>query len=373
MKRIGIDGNLLYKESTGMSVVLISILKRLKSSEDLLYILYVKTDLKEDLLSILRTNNIIVRVLGAANYFWWEQVKIVRAIKKDKLDYLWSPFCTAPRRIGKCKLIVTIHDAIYMRQKVFEAKTLYQKFAIIYRKHYVPIAARKAHRIITVSNYSKNDIVSVFGVNEKKVVVAHNGIDLFANYLNEPDFELFKQRCNIADSYILGYGSLEKRKNSLGLINAYLSLPDEVKRKYQLVLFGFKNYEKSDDFRLLSSLKENIVVLGYVSNEEKNSLFQHSSVFVFPSLFEGFGIPILEAFFNKTVVVSSNVSSIPEVGGDAAIYINPKSISDIASGILKGVSASNRDSLIAKGLRRLELFKWENTARIVASLFEENS
>ncbi len=369
--KIAVDGNLLCGKKTGMGTVVHHVLLNWCSTEVASITVYVPEPLTEEYSKKLAENNIKIKVLGKSNYFKWEQVVLPRILKKDGIDVLWCPYNTAPLFAG-CKTVVTIHDVIYMEVPLKCTPSLYKKLGIIYRKNIVPVAARNAKSIITVSQFAKNEIARFFKRESEKVKVIYNSADISDKRLNTSDTVSFFEKNGIERPYILGFGSLETRKNTMRLIEAYIKLPDIIKKEYQLVLFGFRGYEESEEYKLIhaKNLEKKIIVLGYVSDEEKATLYGLSKLFAFPTLSEGFGIPVLEAFVGETPVITSNVTSIPEVAGKAAILIDPTNVSLLTTQIDRLVSDEELcNRLVIAGKEQLKKFDWRITAEnILAEL-----
>lgn len=369
--KIAVDGNLLCGKKTGMGTVVHHVLLNWCSTEVASITVYVPEPLTEEYSKKLAENNIKIKVLGKSNYFKWEQVVLPRILKKDGIDVLWCPYNTAPLFAG-CKTVVTIHDVIYMEVPLKCTPSLYKKLGIIYRKNIVPVAARNAKSIITVSQFAKNEIARFFKRESEKVKVIYNSADISDKRLNTSDTVSFFEKNGIERPYILGFGSLETRKNTMRLIEAYIKLPDIIKKEYQLVLFGFRGYEESEEYKLIhaKNLEKKIIVLGYVSDEEKATLYGLSKLFAFPTLSEGFGIPVLEAFVGETPVITSNVTSIPEVAGKAAILIDPTNVSSLTAQIDRLVSDEELcNRLVTAGKEQLKKFDWRITAEnILAEL-----
>lgn len=361
--KIAIDGNLMVGKKTGMGTVVYNVLKYWRRTLNVKVTVYVPDSLDKEYAELLSNNGIEIKQLEKVNYLKWEQIVLPKAIRVDKPDVLWCPYNTAPLSLS-CKSIVTINDVIYMHVRLNSASTLYKKLGIIYRKTIVPKAARKADKVITISKYAKNEIISCFPYCRDKTKVIYLGQDVSNECLNATDKEKFFKRFNIRDNYILGFGSIEKRKNSMRLVKAYEALPGSLKNIYQLVLFGFRGYEESEEKKYIEDHQlKNIVLLSYVSDEEKNTLYRNSTCFVFPSLSEGFGLPVLEAFSNDAPVITSNTTSLPEVAGGAAILVNPKKIGEIKNSIEKVLSDSDlRDEMVKKGKEQLPKFDWKVTA-----------
>lgn len=358
---IGVDGNLLCGRKTGMGTVVHHVIQRWKAADDVSIIVYVPGELDEEYRKMLLKNGITVKRYAHSSYPVWEQIILPKEIQKDHVDALWCPYNTAPL-FCKCRTVVTIHDVIYMEERIFKVQSMYKKMGVIYRRLIVPKAARRAESIITGSEYAKKEMVRYMPYAEGKITVTNNGVE-FAKESATQGTKILNDNC-ITTPYILGFGSLEKRKNSMGLIKAYCNLPEMIKEKYQLVLFGFRDYENSPEYTFIqeNNLKT-VKVLGYISEAEKNALYANSFMFVFPSLSEGFGIPILEAYVNQIPVITSNVTSLPEVAGDAAILVNPKKLSEIRDAMLKLIKdPEQRKSMIERGLEQYKKFDWDVTA-----------
>lgn len=355
-----------------MGTVVYNVIQFWKSSEKYMITLYVPEELDKTYTRRLKDHNVEVKVLGKANYFKWEQVVLPRAVKQDKIDVLWCPYNTAPLKVS-CPTVVTVHDMIYMSASLKKTPSLYKKAGLIYRRTIVPKAIKKAKTIITISQFTKKEICNYFPNAENKIQIVYNSTDINTNVLNDCEKNAFFIENNIQAPYILGFGSLETRKNSLGLIKAYEMLPTELKQHYQLVLFGFRGYEDSEEFKYINEHHiDNVVILKYISDEEKTTLYRNSELFVFPTFSEGFGIPVLEAFANASPVITSNVTAIPEVAGDAAILIDPfntKMICDAMNKVLSNEALSK--DLIMRGENQLKKFDWKLSSEKVYEIIKE--
>lgn len=370
--KIGIDGNLVIGNRTGMGSVVISVLRNLKCDSKTSIFFYVREPLVEKENNELNKLGINICILGNYNYFYWEQVVLPKAIKKDNIDVFWSPYNTAPLRIG-CKLVVTVNDVIYMHQNILRIPTLYKKLGCIYRRIIVPRAVAKSNSIITISKFAKNDIITCFPSAAEKISVIYLAANKNDLYSKDYKDELFFKNNAIKENYILGYASLEKRKNSAGMLKAYTNLPKEIRDNNQLVLFGFINYKDSHEYEYIVKNKLNVVILGYITEEEKEMLYRNAVVFVFPSLAEGFGIPVLEAFNNKVPVITSNTTSLPEVAGDAALLVNPENIDEIKNAIITVLkNEALRNEMVAKGEIQAKMFSWKKTAKQIIEMLAAN-
>lgn len=368
---IGIDGNLLCGKKTGMGTVVYSILKYWKGDDQNKITVFVPEKLDESFQNILAHNKINVKVYGYSNYFKWEQVILSKAVREEHIDVLWCPYNTAPLKVP-CPMVVTVHDMIFMSLPLKEVFSLYKKAGVIYRRIIVPRAIKNADKVITISQFAKKEICGYYPAAEKKIEVVYNSADINVKGLDAQEQKSFFVDNNIQPPYILGFGSLESRKNSMGLIRAYCQLPENIREKYQLVLFGFRGYKESKEYQYIknNSLK-NIIVLGYISDEKKTVLYQNSEMFVFPTYSEGFGIPILEAFANKTPVITSNVTAVPEIAGDAAILVNPADTKGLAEAIYTLISnRSIGDEMKNKGNIQLKKFDWNKSAKRIFTIIE---
>lgn len=360
--RIGIDGQLLAGKKTGMGIVLENILVRLSISKGDEVYLYLNDSIDTYLENIFIEKGIIIKKSKKYNYMVWEQIILPFNSKKDKIDYFWFPYNTASI-LMECKTIVTIHDLIYMNGSILSPPTLYKKMGKTYRRIIAPIAIRNADRIVTISNNIKQEIIDMFPEANKKITVAYNGCEYSNKYLDDYSWKELKENENIRGEYILAFGSLEERKNTMATIKAFEIIKSE-NPEAELILFGFRGFEHSMEYKYVIEKKiKGIHFMGYISEEEKNSLYLNAKCFLFPSLSEGFGLPILEAFYNEVPVITSNCSSMPEVAGDAAIFINPYDINSI----VKGIKIVYRDTNVnvLKGKERLKKFNWDTTTKVM--------
>ncbi len=367
--RIGVDGHIMLNQRTGMGMVSYNVLKYWKKKENVELFVFVPELNDKEEISFFESNSIIVRELGKHNYFTWEQIILPLAVKQDHIDVLWCPYNTAPVFLG-CKTVVTIHDMIFMDAPIWKTPSFYKKIGIVYRRLVVPIAARKADAITTVSSFSKSEILKFFP--KAKVNVIYNAVEKkdCDCYIGHGDYF---EEIGIKKKYILGIGSLEYRKNTLKVIQAYENLPRGVRNDYQLVLFGFRGFSKSYEKQYIKekSLEEDVIVLEYISEKDKGILYANSSIFLYPSLSEGFGIPILEAFSFEIPVITSCLSSMPEVAENAALYVDPYKKEDIKNAVLEVLNNSAiKEAYVQKGNERIKHFSWEKSADEYRSVFE---
>ncbi len=258
-----------------------------------------------------------------------------------KIDVFHSSDWTQPPT--KAKKVTTIHDMV-----VYKFPHSSHSNIVTVQKRRLEWVKKECDAVIAVSASTKKDIVEILGIDEKKIKVIYEASNM------QPPKEKYKPK----KPYILAVGTREPRKNLDRLVKAFQSLKQ---KDVELIMVG--NYKKV----------EVVNALGYVSSEKLAELYSGALALVYPSIYEGFGIPILEAFNCGCPVVTSNLSSMPEVGGKAAIYADPLSISDIAEKIdyVLDLSSSKRKELIEKGFSQAQKFSWENTAKETIKVYEE--
>lgn len=265
------------------------------------------------------------------------------------------------------RVITTIHDMTWMRFPETMDRRNYRRL----QKGMARSIARSSH-ILTISQFSKEEITDLTGVPKEQISVVPCAPSLSEG---AADFTLCAEKFQIGKPYLLYVGTIEPRKNLVRLLRAYAILKREQGIVHQLVLAGGQGWE-ADEIRRLAEETPGVVLTGYVSPAEKNALYQNAAAFVFPSLYEGFGIPPLEAMAFGCPVVCSNAASLPEVVGDAARLIDPLDESGIAQGIWDVLSNKEYASrLTAAGYRQLEQYSWDASAEklteICAAALEE--
>ncbi|MBA7685159.1 N-acetylgalactosamine-N,N'-diacetylbacillosaminyl-diphospho-undecaprenol 4-alpha-N-acetylgalactosaminyltransferase [subsurface metagenome] len=251
------------------------------------------------------------------------------------------------------------------------------KLTTFFLKLLVPLAARRSDKIITVSRNSKKDIVQILKIPEGKICVIYEAgssrLSLPTAIKNKVRNKL-KERDGINKKFILTVSASHPHKNLYRLIEAYDILYKRYQIDCQLVIVGIKGRAQSVLMSLVKelSLEKRIIFTGWVTNEDLSWLYSQAELFVFPSLFEGFGIPVLEAMAHGAPVVSSNVASLPEVVGDAALLVDPYSVDEIAEAMYRVLTDKNlRKDLIEKGSERVHHFSWEKTARETLSAYKK--
>lgn len=290
---------------------------------------------------------------------FWTQIALSIEMIRNRPDVLFVPAHTVPL-IHPKKTIVTIHGLEYEF-----CKDSYSFLDRLYMRLSIRFSCFVSETVICVSENTKKDIIRLYDVPEKKIHVIYEGY--------ENTYDASDTKYSIQDiPYLLFIGRLEERKNIVRVIEAF----DILKRKYdiphRLILVGKQGYGYK---RIASSIPHSpssiyITEMGYVSEEEKWELLRGADVFLFPSLYEGFGIPVLEAQSVGVPVVTSAVSSLPEVGGEGAMYVDPESVENIAEGIQRVLSDNEfRDGIIEKATQNVSRFSWAQCAKEITHLF----
>ncbi len=275
-----------------------------------------------------------------------------------KCDLLWCPHFNVPLfPVKASKIVTTIHDVYHLSEN---AAISYLKKS--YAKILFQNAVSKADLIFTISEFSKSEILKYTAADAKKIELVYCGVD--KSYFQDAGFE---SDLKLPQNYILYVGNIKPHKNLIVLLKAYATFSDEFKLKYSLVFVGKKKGFITEDneiqkFMVENDLQKNIIFTGYIGDSEIPKIYREANVFVFPSLYEGFGLPILEALATQTKVISSNAASLPEAGGEAVTYFDPKNYIQLANIIKKSIEDSSKnDFLLAQGEKQLEKFTWEKS------------
>lgn len=314
---------------------------------------------------------LIVRRVRPHFYPVWEQITLPTRSRADGIDVLWAPYNTAPI-ICRCPIMVTIHDTIFMEGSWLEPPTLFKRFGKLYRRVVVPLAVRRAAWITTVSSYSAASLAELFPRSRDRTSVTYLGAADSSQPLSTAQWHDFAKAAGISRPYLLAFGSDEPRKNTRQILLAYEALTDDLGEAPDLVIFGYAAYQDSPIADWIHARPQlTIRVLGYVSDAEKASLYQHALGFVFPSLAEGFGIPVVEAFHNGSPVVTSNRTATLEIAEGVAILVDPTDVRSIMLG-MKSLVTDRRHAmdLALLGRDRARHFNWRTTASAVYSALE---
>ncbi len=297
----------------------------------------------------------------AGPYSMAEQWRIPLAVARARADLLHAPHYVLPPLV-RCRAIVTIHDCIHLRFPEY----LPNRAAFLYAHSMIRMAARKADRVLTVSEASKRDILYYTGVAPDKVTVICNGLDTrFAAPPDDAAIDRVRQRFQLDHPFVLYVGNIKPHKNIDRLIAAFAAARADGPDGLKLVVIGDEtsNYPSVRQAVHRHRLDKHVRFFGFQPAPTLVIFYRLARAFVFPSLYEGFGLPPLEAMANGTPVVTSNVSSLPEVTGEAALLVDPYDVTSIADGIRRAVTdEALRQVLIARGLERAGQFSWTKAA-----------
>ncbi len=317
-----------------------------------------------------------VKKLGPRLYPLWEQVSLPLAVARDQIDVLHCPANTAPLFLPRnVKLALTVHDVMYALPKSVlpQSPSLYQRLGRLYYHLFALQAVKRATCVMTDSEHSRRDVAQILHAPVDRIrVVYASGNPMCRRFKDRPPNDEVKQRNAIKGRYLLALGALDPRKNTLGVIQSLASFRKISALPIQLVIAGLAQDAKNRFSRVVAEmgLQDQVVLLGFVSEQELVTLYSGADVFVYPSLYEGFGMPVLEAMACGTPVITSSVGSIPEAAGNAALFIDPHQPEEIAHAILRVISdVALRERMIEQGLVQAQRFSWANTAQQVLDIY----
>ena len=360
--RIAVNTRLLLKDRLeGIGWVAYETLRRMvKSHPDVEF--YFLFDRQPDPMFVFADNVKPVALFPQARhpflYIWYFELSLKRALDKIRPDVFFSPDGYLCLRTGVPQ-VAQFHDLNFEH-----FPNDMPKIALWHYKKFFPRFAQKAERIVTVSEFTKNDIVSCYGVEPQKIDVAYNGAnEVFSPIADEVKDEI-RARYTGGKPYFMFVGSLHPRKNLARLFTAFDRFKTLVDSDIRLVVVGEKRWwtEAIEQAYASMSHKADVVFTGRLSADELHKVTASAMASVYVSYFEGFGIPIVEAFRCGTPVITSNVTSMPEVAGDAAILVDPFDVDSIAEGMKRVVDDDLRKVLAAKGFERAAMFSWDKAA-----------
>ncbi|MBF0170344.1 MAG: glycosyltransferase family 4 protein [Nitrospinae bacterium] len=292
----------------------------------------------------------------------WENTYLPHSLMNRGIDVFHGPAFMIPLYKGELKTVATIHDIV----AYVLPRTIPMKYAL-YMKLLIGQVVKRADRLISVSESTKRDMVRWLGVPEGKISVVPQGVgkDFVPAPPDDEGGRLVRKKFGIRGDYFLFVGNLEPRKNLIRIMQAFEIAREKAGRDLQLVICGKKGWLYDDILAAYHRIRRDseIVLTNYVDEADRLRLYQHARTFLFPTLYEGFGMPVLEAMACGAPVITSNVSSFPEICGDAALLVDPYDVQGIADAILSlEESPDLRASLRAKGLERAALYTWRETA-----------
>ena len=360
---IGIDAHNLELMSGGAAFrYLINLLRYWRDSGHK-FILYFKDKIPE--LLELEAQNFEKKLLkslpGINSNAFFTHFSLFKAAKADKIDVLFCPYYVAPV-FYKGKLVLTLHDIFYeAHPESFSWPSIWDK--ILLRK--VSFwSAKKAGSVIAPSEFSKNEIIKHYKINKEKIFVTTLGVEEKFKVLEDKEgIERVKRKYDVKNKFILYVGAIFNRRRIPELIKAFIKLSEKLS-EYDLVIVGSNQTNPFIDIEKIIKSNKRIKRIEYLSDEDLVPLLNGASLTVYLSDYEGFGLPILESMACAVPVVTANKGSLPEVGGDAALYVNNPANTDEISGVIyRGLTDDKlREELIERGLERAQMFSWERCA-----------
>jgi len=377
--KIAIEGQRLFrKKKHGMDMVALELIRNLQLIDhENEYVIFVKPD--EDDQVIQETPNFKIVKLDGGFYPLWEQIALPKAAASEGCDILHCTSNTAPI-FSSIPVVDTLHDIIYMEHsylKILQGSgTPYQKFGNVYRKLIVPRIVRKSRKIITVSHFEKNRIADFFGMKgNPRLTAVYNGVgEHFKPVTDRAELTRVKEKYHLPDHFFFFLGNTDPKKNTKGTLKAYADFVKQTNSEMQLLML---DYDQNELKKMLSEigapeLLGRIHLTGYVVNTDLPAIYSQCEVFLYPSLRESFGIPILEAMGCGVPVITSNTSSMPEIAGDAALIIDPYKPEEITAAMIQLTTDNTlRGSKIKLGYEQAALFSWKAMAENVLKIYQE--
>jgi len=375
--RIAVEGQRLFRaKKHGMDFVALELIKNLmeidKTNE---YVIFVAPGPDKCLSD---TENFTIVEIRSMSYPVWEQVLLPFYVRKYKCDLLHSTSNTAPILPG-VPLVLTLHDIIYLESGWLFKKGVsnYQRFGNLYRKTIVPSVMKRSSKTITVSEFERERIINHFGLkrSDGKVETVYNGVGShFTEITNENILSATRIKYNLPERYILHLGNRDPKKNTEGVLRAYRLYLKKSRVKLPLVItdLGAEELKEMQSAGTERSLESSIITPGYIPNSDLPAVYSMAETFLYPSLRESFGIPILEAMKCGVPVITSDTSSMPEISGEAALLADPYDPSSIASALLEITEDRRMHArFVTKGLERAGRFSWFLMAEQVAGIYSQ--
>jgi glycosyltransferase involved in cell wall biosynthesis len=369
--RIALDATSIPRLVAGAGVYTDNLVRALASVDgDNEYVVFARADAFDDLARG-HPSFRIIRAGGTSRVtrLVWEQFVLPAQLRANAVDVLHSPHHTTPFIAAGCRRVVTFHDLTF-----FILPERYPRSRVVYFRSMSWAAAKAASMLICPSQTIRDDITRILHVPAEKVrPIPYAAAPEFRPIDDSPVLDRLRYNHLLPDRFVLSVGSLEPGKNRATLLKAFAELRRRgVEQK--LVVTGQRAWKYGADFRLAEDLglKGHVVFTGYIPPEDMPALYNAADLFVFPSLYEGFGLPVLEAMACGVPVVASKASSIPEVAGDAALLIDPRderALRDAMERVLKDTDL--RADLRRRGLERAATFSWEKSAQEHIAVYEE--
>lgn len=358
--KIGVDARQLSCEKTAgigtyVKKIILFINEYDKENE---YFLYTHKPIKT---KINLGDNFHIKVIPGKIGTVWLRFLLKETLKKDQIEVFWGTEHVLPKKIDGIKYVLTIHDLALLKHKKWG-----KWYNVLIQNLFLKKSVKDADRIIAISQCTKKDIEDICEVGENKIDVVYNGgVDKYKQKIDSNKIDEILLNYKIDNKFFFYIGTIEPRKNIETIIKAFEKY--ENNEKEYLVIAGglgwkYKKILKKIEY---SSVKKNIKLLGYVTNEEKYALFSRTMAFIFPSHYEGFGLPIIEAMSHGVPIITAKNSCLQEIGGDVAYYLEDENDYSGLSKLMKKCSELDKNELIninQRGIKRADSFTWEQCA-----------
>lgn len=371
--RVGVNSRLLLKDKLeGIGYFTLKNLERLtKNHPECEFVLFFDRPYDKDFVFADNVKAVVIPFPTRHPMLWHIYFEILLPIylRFYKIDVFFSTEGYIPTR-GKTPKLCTIHDINFEHEKTYIGNKIYQK----YMEYFTPRFAKSANAVLTVSNFSKQDLVTTYSLEENKIFVVESSANEEYKTYSEEENQKTKEKYSNSCPYFYFVGSLQKRKNLTNLFKSFDIFKSKTQSNVKLLIVGSRKWWKGeieDTFNAMR-FKDEVVFTGRLPLEEVNRIASASIGLVFVSFFEGFGVPPLEAYRSSTAVITSNTSSMPEIAGEGAIYVNPYDVNSICDAMIELYSnPSLRESLIKKGQEQAKKYSWDKTAELVWNAIEQ--
>ncbi|MFZ2188143.1 MAG: glycosyltransferase family 1 protein [Candidatus Moraniibacteriota bacterium] len=376
--RIGIDIRNIGKKRTGDEVVFFNLVKNLvlidgensyqlfTDINDLETLAKIKSDL-----GIEHNDNFEIISLKTKNKFSWNFWTLPKYLRANPVDLYLTQYITPFFVPKKIKILTIIHDVSFC-----EYPQMIKFSDLFFLRMLIPLALKRANKIIAVSQFTRDEIIKHYKIDIGKVEYIYNAVanSFLSKTFSQSELDKIREKYSLPESFILYLGTLQPRKNIPVLIEAYSKIKQQLPG-VKLVLAGGKghNYDQEIDRKIQDCVftEDEIIFPGFIAEEDKKAVMLLAACFCFPSLYEGFGIPILEAFSAKIPCVVSDIPPHKEVAGDAALFFAPRDSNELSVNIAKVILDKELNQILqARETDRLKLFSWEKTAKKMLGIFE---
>jgi glycosyltransferase involved in cell wall biosynthesis len=376
--KIGIDIRLVGKKRTGDEVVFFNLVKNLARIETghsfELFTDVVNEKLLQEIsqdLGIIEKNNFKIVSLPTSDKFSWNFWTLPNYLRKKPVDIYLTQYITpffVPRSV---KIVTIIHDIS------FNFFPQFIKFSdLLFLKTLIPLSLKRADKVIGVSKFTRDEIIKFYKINPEKVDYIYNAIgdDFLKGEISLEEKKKVSEKYRLPEKFILYLGTLQPRKNIPHLIEAFARIKDRLDGVKLVVCGNLKAHncdKRIKEILVTSKLEKEVLFPGFIDEKDKVAVFAQAQAFVFPSLYEGFGIPPLEAMSQGVPVLISDIASLREVAAEGALYANPNSVEEFSKMMYDISKDENlRDRLIQSGEKRISFFSWEKTANKMLAIFE---